>query len=90
MTSYLTQGTNQDERILNVINGMDCVSHNEIVPYCMEDEVKENEKPAIEHSLFERFFVPVIADNPDRMFTFYLLAVIIIIIIIYFQIWIIN
>lgn len=44
MTTYLTQGaTNREEKVLNFLYGMDCVAHNDIIPYVMPLECCEVE-----------------------------------------------
>jgi uncharacterized protein affecting Mg2+/Co2+ transport len=71
-TCYLTQGTTREEKVMNVINGMDCVNHGEIIPYSLSEGDAEatatgeqqhfsaESKPTpIEHDLFGRFFKPI-------------------------------
>lgn len=54
---------------MNVINGMDCVPHSEILPFHLDEEagenVQENRPAVIEHDLFGRFFKPVQAKKDD-------------------------
>uniref|UniRef100_A0AC34Q1M9 ApaG domain-containing protein n=1 Tax=Panagrolaimus sp. JU765 TaxID=591449 RepID=A0AC34Q1M9_9BILA len=51
MTSYFVDSSvNREEKILNVIHGMDCVPHNEILPF-----TTVNKNP-INHDLFPRLF----------------------------------
>uniref|UniRef100_A0A914YA61 ApaG domain-containing protein n=1 Tax=Panagrolaimus superbus TaxID=310955 RepID=A0A914YA61_9BILA len=52
MTSYFTESAVGREKLLTVINGMDCVPHHEIIPY------STTEKDAIKHDLFARIFEP--------------------------------
>lgn len=40
---------------MNFINGMDCVSHHEILPYFAIENFNEK-KMQMNHDLFERFF----------------------------------
>ncbi|PAV64017.1 hypothetical protein WR25_04934 [Diploscapter pachys] len=55
MTSYLVDNgpptpTGRTEKILTVINGMDCVSQDDVLPYAPLEET------ALEHDLFDRIF----------------------------------
>uniref|UniRef100_A0A7E4W4L1 ApaG domain-containing protein n=1 Tax=Panagrellus redivivus TaxID=6233 RepID=A0A7E4W4L1_PANRE len=51
MTSYFVDhNTHKEEKVLSVINGMDCVAHNDIIPY------STTEKEPIKHDLFDRLF----------------------------------
>jgi polymerase delta-interacting protein 2 len=59
MTSYFTDSAvGRDEKVLTVINGMDCVPHHEVIPYSSTD------KDAIKHDLFVRLLEPN-EDNND-------------------------
>lgn len=51
ITSYFVESSaNREEKVLSVINGMDCVPHNEIIPFT------STEKDPIKHDLFPRLF----------------------------------
>uniref|UniRef100_A0AC34F9C0 ApaG domain-containing protein n=1 Tax=Panagrolaimus sp. ES5 TaxID=591445 RepID=A0AC34F9C0_9BILA len=53
MTSYFTESAvGRVEKVLTIINGMDCVPHHEVIPYSTTD------KDAIKHDLFTRIFEP--------------------------------
>lgn len=59
LTSYLGETNTRGERSLTVIHGMDCVGHEEILPYT------SCETKPIEHELFERIF-EVRAETSDE------------------------
>ncbi|KAK6741168.1 hypothetical protein RB195_009181 [Necator americanus] len=50
LTSYLMDGTTRGEKLLTLINGMDCVSHYDILPFTT------SEREPIDHDLFYRIF----------------------------------
>ncbi|TKR64093.1 hypothetical protein L596_024683 [Steinernema carpocapsae] len=58
ITSYLGDGSGRSEKCLTVINGMDCVAHNELIPYLPA------ERNPMDHDLFARLFEPVEATSP--------------------------
>uniref|UniRef100_F1L8W8 Polymerase delta-interacting protein 2 n=1 Tax=Ascaris suum TaxID=6253 RepID=F1L8W8_ASCSU len=64
ITSYLGEAGARGEKLLTVINGMDCVGHDEIIPFTSCDT-----KP-IDHDLFDRVFevVPETSDEKDVQF----------------------
>ncbi|KHN81940.1 Polymerase delta-interacting protein 2 [Toxocara canis] len=61
ITSYLGEAGVRGEKLLTVINGMDCVPHDELIPFTACDT-----KP-IDHDLFDRIFevVPEISDEKE-------------------------
>ncbi|RCN31567.1 hypothetical protein ANCCAN_22643 [Ancylostoma caninum] len=50
LTSYLMDGTTRGEKLLTLINGMDCVSHYDILPFTAL------EREPLDHDLFHRIF----------------------------------
>lgn len=50
LTTYLGECNSRGERPLAVIHGMDCVAHEEIIPYA------SCETKPVDHELFERIF----------------------------------
>ncbi|VDM83235.1 unnamed protein product, partial [Strongylus vulgaris] len=50
LTSYLMDGTTRGEKLLTLINGMDCVSHYDILPFAT------SERDPLDHDLFHRIF----------------------------------
>ncbi|XGW16618.1 hypothetical protein V3C99_001795 [Haemonchus contortus] len=50
LTSYLMDGTSRGEKLLTLINGMDCVSHSDILPFNAFD------REPLDHDLFHRIF----------------------------------
>ncbi|KAK0419498.1 hypothetical protein QR680_014177 [Steinernema hermaphroditum] len=58
ITSYLGDGSGRGEKLLTVINGMDCVAHNEVLPFL------PTERNPFDHDLFSRLFEPVEATSP--------------------------
>ncbi|KHJ89588.1 hypothetical protein OESDEN_10584 [Oesophagostomum dentatum] len=50
LTSYLMDGTTRGEKLLTLINGMDCVSHADILPFTT------SEREPLDHDLFHRIF----------------------------------
>ncbi|CAI4232053.1 unnamed protein product [Auanema sp. JU1783] len=61
LTSYLQDGSSKGEKLLAMINGMDCVSHSDIMPF------NTVEKNPIEHDLFDRIFTKQDASNGVRV-----------------------
>ncbi|KAK5975002.1 2-methoxy-6-polyprenyl-1 4-benzoquinol methylase mitochondrial [Trichostrongylus colubriformis] len=57
LTSYLMDGTSRGEKLLTLINGMDCVSHNDILPFNSVD------REPLDHDLFHRIFD--VTDSPE-------------------------
>ncbi|VDK50050.1 unnamed protein product [Anisakis simplex] len=57
ITTYLGEASVRGEKLLTVINGMDCVAHDEIIPF------SSNETKPIDHDLFDRIFEVV----PDKL-----------------------
>lgn len=55
LTSYLGPGGSREDKVMNFINGMDCVSHHEVLPYCASENI-DGQKALMDHDLFERFF----------------------------------
>uniref|UniRef100_A0A183V8R6 ApaG domain-containing protein n=1 Tax=Toxocara canis TaxID=6265 RepID=A0A183V8R6_TOXCA len=66
ITSYLGEAGVRGEKLLTVINGMDCVPHDELIPFTACDT-----KP-IDHDLFDRIFevVPEISDEKGYYYSF--------------------
>ncbi|WKY00101.1 hypothetical protein Q1695_014739 [Nippostrongylus brasiliensis] len=50
LTSYLMDGTARGEKLLTLINGMDCVAHTDILPFVAA------ERDPLDHDLFHRIF----------------------------------
>lgn len=50
LTSYLMDGTTRGEKLLTLINGMDCVAHSDILPFTAV------EREPLDHDLFHRIF----------------------------------
>lgn len=57
MTAYLAPAVNRTGKVMTVINGMDCVAHEDIIPYTLPDDY-DYSKPAIRHDLFTQLFQP--------------------------------
>jgi len=71
-TSYLTQGTGREEKVLSVVNGMDCVSHDEILPYTLTADSESVANPQriaspIDHDVFPRLFESVPSNTEDGL-----------------------
>uniref|UniRef100_A0A0M3ILZ8 ApaG domain-containing protein n=1 Tax=Ascaris lumbricoides TaxID=6252 RepID=A0A0M3ILZ8_ASCLU len=62
ITSYLGEAGARGEKLLTVINGMDCVGHDEIIPFTSCDT-----KP-IDHDLFDRVFEVVPETSDEKAF----------------------
>lgn len=52
------------ERPLNSINGMDCVAHDEIIPY------RPTQSKPIQHDMFERIF-EMVGENSDGLLAYF-------------------
>lgn len=65
ITSYLGEAGARGEKLLTVINGMDCVGHDEIIPFTSCDT-----KP-IDHDLFDRVFEVVPETSDEKGFHFF-------------------
>lgn len=65
MTSYFVESSvNREEKVLSVINGMDCASHDELIPF------SSSEKDPIKHDLFSRLFERREGqDNPETNYS---------------------
>ncbi|KAI1729315.1 ubiE/COQ5 methyltransferase family domain-containing protein [Ditylenchus destructor] len=57
-TVILTEcSTNREyEKVTNTYHAMDCVAHTEIMPYEVDDSMREEEQPLIKNPLYHNFF----------------------------------
>lgn len=70
LTVYLSENQNsRDGKSLGVINGMDCVPHNDILPLELTRERLLH--APIEHDLFDRLFKLVDDNNPGNLKSLY-------------------
>ncbi|CAD5222272.1 unnamed protein product [Bursaphelenchus xylophilus] len=63
LTVYLSENGGREGKSIGIINGMDCVPHNDILP--LEYRVQKNGTAPIDHDLFDRLFKFMDPNRPE-------------------------